>query len=72
MTIGQSKLLFEKLHEDEVFRDRILAAEGMLDCMEIIQEQGFDCSMYELRMTMDKFISDNNLSKCDSTGFDNQ
>ena len=61
MTIAQSKLLFETLHSDEPFRNRVLSANNMLECMVIIGSKGFDCSTYELRMTLDKFIKENDM-----------
>ena len=60
MTIAQSKLLFETLHSDEPFRNRVLSASNMLECMIIIGSKGFDCSTYELRMTLDKYVKEKN------------
>ncbi|MBO8092390.1 Nif11-like leader peptide family natural product precursor [Prosthecochloris sp. HL-130-GSB] len=65
MTIAQSKLLYEKLNNDEQFRDCMLAAGSMLECMSIIERHGFDCSMYELRMTVEKYMIENNLGRGD-------
>lgn len=54
MTIAQSKALFERLQADEIFRNRILAADGMEKCMELIESCGFDCSTDEVQMALNK------------------
>lgn len=61
MTIAQSKLLFEKLLSDESFRDSVLSAGNMLACKVIIEAKGFDCSMSELKMTLEKYIEERSL-----------
>ncbi len=58
MTTGQAGHLFQALHSDEFLRERLLSAKSMLECMEIIEVEGFACSMSELRMTLDKFIGE--------------
>ncbi len=58
MTIAQSKLLFETLCSNEQFRERVLSSGNMLECMVIIESKGFDCSLYELKMTLEKYIEE--------------
>lgn len=60
MTIAQSKLLFETLHSDAPFRERVLSSSNLLECLVIIEAKGFDCSISELRMTLDKYIKKEN------------
>jgi len=55
MSIAQSKQLFERLKADERFRNEVITASSMMECMEIILSKGFDCTKDELRMVLDKY-----------------
>lgn len=64
MTIAQSKALFERLQADEIFRNRLLAADGMEKCMELIESCGFDCSTDEVQMALNKCATDITSDTC--------
>jgi hypothetical protein len=64
MTIAQSKALFERLQADELFRNRVLAADGMEKCMELIKSCGFDCSTDEVQMALNKCATDITSDTC--------
>ncbi|WP_161936440.1 Nif11-like leader peptide family RiPP precursor [Chlorobium limicola] len=57
MTIAQSKALYERLQADEVFRNRVLAADGMEKCIELIESYGFNCSNDEVQMALNKYTT---------------
>ncbi|WP_449258653.1 Nif11-like leader peptide family natural product precursor [Chlorobium limicola] len=64
MTIAQSKALFERLREDELFRNRILGADNLDECMKIVELNGYDCSTDEVQMALNKYTSDNTSDSC--------
>lgn len=64
MTIAQSKALFERLQEDELFRSRILGADNLDECMKIVELNGYDCSTDEVQMALNKYTSDNTSDSC--------
>ncbi|NTV07911.1 MAG: Nif11-like leader peptide family natural product precursor [Chlorobium limicola] len=66
MTIAQSKALYERLQADEVFRNRILAANEMEKRMEIIESYGFDCSNDEVQMVLNKYSVNTSPDICEN------
>lgn len=66
MTIAQSKALYERLQADEVFRNRILAANEMEKRMEIIESYGFDCSNDEVQMALNKYSTNTSSDICEN------
>lgn len=66
MTIAQSKALYERLQADEVFRNRVLAANGMEKRMEIIESYGFDCSNDEVQMALNKYSTNTSSDICEN------
>ncbi|NTW55791.1 MAG: hypothetical protein HGB20_01950 [Chlorobiaceae bacterium] len=55
MTISQSKLLYKKLKVDVKFREVILAAETMAECMELVAAHGLDCTKDEIKTVIEIF-----------------
>ncbi|NTW09960.1 MAG: Nif11-like leader peptide family natural product precursor [Chlorobiaceae bacterium] len=55
MTISQSKALYKKLKVDGRFREKLLAADTMDECMEMVSLSGFDCSRDEVRTVINVF-----------------
>ncbi|MBN1278154.1 MAG: Nif11-like leader peptide family natural product precursor [Chlorobiaceae bacterium] len=64
MTIAQSKALFERLQEDESFRDRILGADSLDECMTIIDLNGYNCSRDEVQMALNKYTAYQSSDSC--------
>lgn len=64
MTIAQSKALFERLQEDEPFRSRILGADNLAECMNIIELNGYNCSTDEVQMALNKYTADKTSDTC--------
>ncbi|NTW83492.1 MAG: Nif11 family protein [Chlorobiaceae bacterium] len=62
MSVSESKTLFERLDEDELFRQQILASSDMDECMEIIEAYGLPCTRGEAASEIDKFRKENILS----------
>ncbi|NTU97110.1 MAG: Nif11-like leader peptide family natural product precursor [Chlorobiaceae bacterium] len=65
MTISQSKALYKKLKVDERFREKLLAAGTMDDCMEMVSASGFDCSKDEIRTVVEVFALQRNAESTD-------
>lgn len=66
MTIVQSKAFFERLQADESFRNSVLGAENMNECMRIVELNGFDCSTDEVRMTLDRLAAYESPDSCEN------
>jgi len=59
MTTEESNGLIEKLETDEVFRVRVLTANSIEECMEIVEAKSINCSAHELIDMLDSYIKKN-------------
>jgi predicted ribosomally synthesized peptide with nif11-like leader len=55
MTISQSKVLYKKLKVDVKFREALLSAETMAECVEIVAAHGLDCTKDEIKTVIGVF-----------------
>jgi predicted ribosomally synthesized peptide with nif11-like leader len=60
MSKESAKLLIEKLHGDEEFRNRILAVEDLDERLKLVKAAGFDCTAEEIEAEY-AMLSDNEL-----------
>jgi hypothetical protein len=65
MTIVQSKALLERLQTDEIFRNEVLAADGIEKCMALIESSGYDCTTDEVQMVVNKYAADTTSETCE-------
>ena len=56
MTTEETTSLFERIHADQQFREKLLASGNMSERMEIIWSKGFSCSANELRGILETFM----------------
>jgi predicted ribosomally synthesized peptide with nif11-like leader len=55
MSLEQVNALIEKMKSDVVFRNRVLAIEGVEERMGFIKKEGFDCKVNDIQLYLANF-----------------
>jgi predicted ribosomally synthesized peptide with nif11-like leader len=56
MSLEQAKALIDKMKSDALFRERVLAIEGVEPRMELINKEGFDCKLDDIELCLHSFV----------------
>jgi len=56
MSLEQAKALIDKMKSDALFRERVLAIEGVEPRLEFLKKEGFDCKLEDIQLCLHNFV----------------